>query len=565
MKDTLKNIWEQLYPTSDIGLLETFLNELGSKKHALKAEHPDWYKDAVVYALYVDLFAENFAELTKKLDYLQQLGVNCLWLLPILDSPMRDAGFDIRNYDRIRNDLLGLPENFTKSEQEEIFENFLNEAHSRGLRVIFDIALNHVSDTHPWFQQAITEPENPYRDYFIWSDDTSRYSGARVIFKGIETSNWEPFGNTNYFHRFFSFQPDLNYRNPHLLLDMLRNFIYWQQIGVDGFRVDAIPYLWKEEGTDCENLPQTHLIMKFFRLVLDSLKQDTLLLAEACQHPKKVVEYFGNGDECQGAYHFPLMPMIFKAIAKHDTEPIVTILNRNTTPEIPANCQWFTFLRCHDELSLELVYVSESDRKYIHDTYCRKPEWDFRQGEGISARLANLMEYDERRIGLAYSIMATLQGTPVIYYGDEFGKENDEAFYKEMTAYTGKDDTRFLVRGKIDWKLLEKQLKDETSFQSNVLKRLKTILKVRKKHPAFGRGTLEFKPLKNTDNTTNPHVLAYTRTFGNDQLLIVQNLSNRPQNVLVDFGKNLKELLSHHVFDSEMIAIAPYAYYWFSI
>lgn len=565
IEEQLRNIWVQLYPASDMQLLETFLNELESKKRDSKPEQPDWYKDAVVYSLYVDLFAGDFAKLTQKLDYLKQLGVSCLWLLPILDSPMRDAGFDIRNYDRIRNDLLGLPSEFKKEEQEKVFLKFLNEAHSRGLRVIFDIALNHVSETHPWFQQAILSKENPYRDYFIWSDDTLRYSDARIIFKGMETSNWEPKGDAYYFHRFFNFQPDLNYRNPHVLLDMIQNFVYWQQLGVDGFRADAIPYLWKEEETDCENLHQTHLIMKFFRLTLDSLKPGTLLLAEACQHPTKVVEYFGAGDECQGAYHFPLMPMIYKAIAKHDTKPIVNILNQNITPKIPDNCQWFTFLRCHDELSLELVYVSEPDRKYIHDNYCRKPEWDFRQGEGISARLADLMEHDEQRIGLAYSIITTIPGTPVIYYGDEFGKENDYAFYKEMTACTGKDDTRFLVRGKIDWELLEKQLEKETSFQSKVFKTLKNILKIRKEHPVFGRGTLEFKQIKNEDGSKNSHVLSYTRTLGNDKILVVQNLSDKPQNILVDQNKQLKDLLSACLFDSRCIAMPPYSYYWFQI
>lgn len=564
MQNTIKNIWSQLYPDDDKKILEDFLEELASLKRNENTSSVDWYKDAVVYSLYVDLFAKNFEGLTGKLDYLQKLGVNCLWLLPILDSPMRDAGFDIRNYDLIRHELLGLPENFTKNEQEKIFGKFLKEAHSRGLRVIFDIALNHVSETHTWFQQALLSEQNPFHDYFIWSDDTSKYAEARIIFKGMEKSNWEPKGNSNFFHRFFNFQPDLNYRNPKVLLSMMRNFIYWQQLGVDGFRADAIPYLWKENGTDCENLPQTHLIVKFFRAVLDSIKPGTLLLAEACQQPKKVVEYMGKGDECHAAYHFPLMPMIYKAIAKHEAEPIENVLSTKITPEIPYNSQWFNFVRCHDELSLELVYVSEEDRKYIHEQYCREPEWDFRLGEGISARLANLMQFDERRIGLVYSIISSLHGTPVIYYGDEFGKENDYDYYKETTQLTGKDDTRFLVRGKINWQNLENQLKNNSTFQSKVFSRITTILKIRKEHPAFGRGEIQFLKMNHPCGKPNTHILAYNRIFENDKLLVVQNLSDKPETVVVD-DKSVKliDLLSGKVFNETNLEMEPYGYYWF--
>lgn len=563
IQDKTRSIWAQLYPQNE-KLLDDFLKELSSLKIEKKPTNTDWYKDAVVYSLYVDLFAKNFDGLTEKLDYLQNLGVNCLWLLPILDSPMRDAGFDIRNYDLIRHELLGLSEDFTKSEQEKVFGKFLKEAHSRGLRVIFDVALNHVSETHAWFQQAIQSEDNPYHDYFIWSDNTSKYADARIIFKGMEKSNWEPKGNSNFFHRFFNFQPDLNYRNPKVLLSILRVFIYWQQMGVDGFRTDAIPYIWKEEGTDCENLPQTHQIVKFFRCILDSIKPGTLLLAEACQQPKKVIEYMGDGDECHAAYHFPLMPMIYKAIAKHESNPIENVLSTKVTPKIPDNSQWFTFIRCHDELSLELVYVSEEDRKYIHEQYCREPEWDFRMGEGISARLANLMQFDERRIGLVYSIITSLPGTPVIYYGDEFGKGNDNEYYKETTKLTGKDDTRFLVRGKIDWQNLENQLKDKSTFESKIINRIINILTVRKQHPAFGRGKIDFLKLNDSFGNQNTHILAYNRIFKDDKLLIIQNLSDTIEQVVVNQTlANQVDLLSNKTLNETVLEIEPYGYHWF--
>jgi maltose alpha-D-glucosyltransferase / alpha-amylase len=329
----------------------------------------------------------------------------------------------------------------------------------------------------------------------------------------METSNWEPCGEWFFFHRFFNFQPDLNYRNPEVLLAMSRNLLYWQSMGVDGFRADAIPYLWKEEGTDCENLPQTHTIVKFFRAILDYVKPGTLLLAEACQQPATVVEYMGNGDECHAAYHFPLMPQLYKAIASKNAEPVKHTLSPAVTPKIPENSQWFTFLRCHDELSLELVYVSEEDRKYIHENYCHEPLWDFRLGEGISARLANLMQFDDRKIGLAFSMMLSLPGTPVIYYGDEFGKENDHDFYREMTKMVGKDDTRFLVRGKINWDLHKKQLHDPQSFQSKVFNRLQQMLHIRNHYKAFGRGTIEFIELEDHRGNPTPHLLAFTRNL----------------------------------------------------
>jgi maltose alpha-D-glucosyltransferase/alpha-amylase len=530
----------------------------------------DWYKDAIVYALYVNLFNEDFNGLTEKLDYLQDLGVNCLWLLPILDSPMRDAGFDIKKYDRIRPELLGLTNDSSKEEQEAVFGNFLEESHSRGIRVIFDIAINHSSDKHPWFLEAKKSADNPYRDYYIWTNDTLLYKDARLLFKGIEDSNWEPNGDEwNYFHRFFSFQPDLNYKNPDVLLAMSKNLLYWQEMGVDGFRADAIPYLWKEEGTNCENLPKTHIIVKFFRAILDYVNPGTLLLAEACQKPNEVVKYMGDGDECHAAYHFPLMPMMFKAIAMEDGRPIKQTLSPDVTPEIPESSQWLSFLRVHDELSLELVYVTEEDRKFIHDNYCHQPEWDFRIGEGISARLSELMQRDERKIALAYSLMLTLTGTPVVYYGDEFGKWNDEKYYAEQIKLTGKDDTRFLVRGRIDWNKLQENLKDEENFHSRVFNLISNMLNTRKDEKVFGRGKTVFIHAETVSGQPSEKVLAYTRNYKGEKLLLIHNLSSGPLHIKNPYPDNDMMLLFPNGFSvddtNSSLHFEAYGFVWLRI
>ncbi len=568
-KDRLYSLWRELYPENSVEKLDAFLAETKPLQNAEKPEPVDWYKDAVIYSLYVDLFNKDFSGLIEKLDYLEDLGVNCLWLLPILDSPMRDAGSDIRNYDRIRADLLRLPEGFDKSEQEIVFGNFLKEAHRRGIRVIFDVAINHTSDQNPWFQEARKSEDNPFRDFYIWSKDTSLYGEARLLFKGIEDSNWEPLGDWYYFHRFFSFQPDLNYKNPEVLLAMSKNLLYWQSMGVDGFRADAIPYLWKEAGTNCENLPKTHTIVKFFRAILDYVQPGSLLLAEACQKPKEVVKYLGNGDECHAAYHFPLMPMMFKAIAMGSGQPIRHTLSPEVTPQIPAIGQWLTFLRVHDELSLELVYVSEEDRKYIHEHYCHKPEWDFRVGEGISARLSELFERDERRIALSYSLMLTITGSPVVYYGDEFGKLNDEAYYREQIKLTGKDDTRFLVRGRIDWQKLENDLKDPENFHARVYETIKSLLNTRKEHAAFGRGNTQFLDVQDADGKPAEQMLAYLRSTSEENILVLNNLSAQPVEVKHPLPDNHVFVLNLKGFsyneESHTFLLEPYGFVWLGV
>ncbi len=554
----LHQSFKHLYADSSDELFYQFIAELDVLKEKITSTYKsaDWYKDVTVYSLYVDLFNKDFGGLIDKIDYLKDLGVSCLWLLPILDSPMKDAGFDIKDYRSIRKDLFQLPDNASSDQEKVLFKRFLDEAHSKGMKVIFDIAMNHTSIEHEWFQESGKSKNNPYRDYYIWNEDTEKYKDARLLFKGMCPSNWEKEGDCYFFHRFFEFQPDLNYRNPEVLLAMTRNMLFWLEQGVDGFRADAVPYIWKEDGTNCENLPKTHTVVKFFRAALDYVKPGTLLLAEACQKPYDVVEYIKTGDECHAAYHFPLMPQMFKAIAQESTEPILKTLSLDITPAIPDDSQWFTFLRCHDELSLELVYVNEQDRAYIHSNYCHQPEWDFRVGEGISARLSELFKFDVQKLSLAYSLMLSLPGTPVIYYGDEFGKANDSDYYREMIEMTGKNDTRFLVRGKIDWDEVNSLLADEKSFNAQVFKRLKKLINTRKQFKAFGRGNIEWI------DKSNSSLLVFKRKFETEELLIIHNLSKTEQ--VLDFEILAKQdLLNQELVSKNGQLIVPaQSFYW---
>jgi len=576
MEDTvskMSQIWQSLYPDAGTTVLQSFMEQLYEVKSEIifPPHKKEWYKDAIVYSLYVDLFNKDFPGLENKLDYLQDLGVNCLWLLPILDSPGKDAGFDIKDYRSIRPDLLGLPPESSNDEKAAVFAGFLDKAHKKGIRVIFDIAINHTSDQHPWFLESRSSYDNPFRDYYMWAEDDKGYRNARIIFKGLCESNWEKDGDQYFFHRFFEFQPDLNYRNPDVLIAMAENLIFWLKLGVDGFRADAIPYLWKEEGTDCENLPQTHMLVKFFRAVIDYIRPQTLLLAEACQKPYEVVKYFGEGDECHAGYHFPLMPQMFKSLHMQNSSPVADVLSKEVTPDIPKGSQWFTFLRCHDELSLELVYVTEEDRKYIHDNYCLKPEWNFRLGQGVSARLSELMERDPARIGLAYAMMLSLPGTPVIYYGDEFGKFNDQEYYEEMIKLTGKDDTRFLVRGKLNWDQIESELNDSGSFSSEVYRQVSNLINTRKKYPIFGRGILEMIEVSDTDGNDVHEVMGYHRTYSCNSILVLLNLSDKEKHVSLPTARlktYKQDMLGQDVIIDEgnkSLKIPAKGYYWFFV
>jgi maltose alpha-D-glucosyltransferase/alpha-amylase len=570
---TMTSIWEQLYPGTEKASLKDFIARLKLSKNeiTLPDQEEEWYKDATVYSLYVDLFNNDFPGLEQKIDYLQELGVNCLWLLPILDSPGKDAGFDISDYRSIRPDLLGVSHDADNDAKASVFARFMEKAHKKGLRVIFDIAINHTSDEHPWFIESRKSEDNPYRDFYMWADDDKAYADARIIFKGLCESNWEKDGDHFFFHRFFEFQPDLNYRNPEVLISMTENMIYWLKLGVDGFRADAIPYLWKEEGSDCENLPETHLIVKFFRAALDYVRPQTLLLAEACQKPIEVVKYFGDGDECHAGYHFPLMPQMFKALHMQDSTPVSKVLSREITPDIPKGSQWFTFLRCHDELSLELVYVTEEDRKYIHDNYCKKPEWNFRLGQGVSARLSELFDRNPKKIALAYAMMLSLPGTPVIYYGDEFGKLNDEDYYREMIKLTGKDDTRFLVRGRLNWEQIDSELNTVGSYASQVYSAVSLLLKTRNKYPTFGRGKMEMLKITSPSGKNITQVMGYYRSWTCNRLLILLNLSEEEQIITLPSERLKtfeKDMLGQAVTldeENNTLSIAPLGYYWFFI
>lgn len=570
LTQNLRKIWDSLYPESPSTQLELFISELEAFKqnNPLSEQDVKWYKDAIVYSLYVDLYNEDFDGLEEKLPYLSDLGVNCIWLLPILESPMKDVGFDISRYNRVRRELLGLDENASDEERENRFSSFLAKAHDHGLKVIFDIAMNHTSDQHEWFQESRKSTGNAYRDYYIWSPDKNRYTETRLLFKGMVNSNWEPDGDWYYFHRFFEFQPDLNYHNPTVLFEMSRILMYWIGQGVDGLRADAIPYLWKKEGTNCENLPETHLIIKFFRAIIDYLRPNTLLLAEACQPPKEVVKYFGENDECHAGYHFPLMPQIFKSLATAEARPIMEVLSSQVTPAINNENQWFTFLRVHDELTLEMV--SEEDRKIIHDYYCRDPRWDFRVGEGVAARLSELMEFNPGKYGLAYSVMLTLPGTPLVYYGDEFGKPNDEAYYEEKIEETGYTDSRYFVRGKIDWGKWQNELDNPDSFHSKVYRKVKKQLAVRKSTKVFGRGSIDWLEILDTDENPIPSVLAFIREYEEEQVMVVHNLSEETQNtnLRVNFvTENDYDMLEQQVTQNEegYLVLPPYSYHWFKL
>jgi len=375
---------------------------------------PLWYQHAVFYEVYVRAFADgngdghgDFIGLTSKLDYFVELGIDCLWLLPMYPSPLKDDGYDIADYYGLHPDYGTLDD----------FKTFLVEAHKRGLRVIADLVLNHTSDQHPWFQAARSFKESPYRNYYVWSDTDQKYAEARIIFLDTEKSNWtwDEAAGQYFWHRFYASQPDLNFDNLAVQTEMINVLRFWLDLGLDGFRADAVPYLFERDGTNCENLPETHAFLKEIRHYIDEHYPGRIMLAEANQWPQDLRPYFGDGDEFHMGFHFPVMPRLYMALAKGDRAPIVDILN--ATPSIPANCQWATFLRNHDELTLEMV--TDEERQWMWQTYA--PEARMRINLGIRRRLAPLLDGELRKIALLYSILLTLPGSPVLYYGDEIG------------------------------------------------------------------------------------------------------------------------------------------------
>ncbi|WP_047197381.1 maltose alpha-D-glucosyltransferase [Caldimonas brevitalea] len=536
-----------------------------------------WYKDAVIYQVNVKAFYDSnddgigdFKGLTSKLDYIKELGVNTIWLMPFYPSPLRDDGYDISDYHNVH------PMYGTRHD----FRIFLREAHRRGLKVITELVINHTSDTHPWFQAARRAPPGSIkRDYYVWSDDDQKYKGTRIIFTDTETSNWtwDPVAKAYYWHRFFSHQPDLNFDNPHVLKAVFRTMRFWLDMGVDGFRLDAIPYLIERDGTNNENLPETHQIIKQLRAAIDARYKNRFLLAEANQWPEDVREYFGNGDECHMCYHFPLMPRIYMSIAQEDRYPIIEIMQQ--TPEIPETCQWAIFLRNHDELTLEMVTSKERD--YMYNTYAADPR--ARINLGIRRRLAPLMENDPDRVKLMNSLLLSMPGSPIIYYGDEIGM-GDNVFVGDRNGvrtpmqwspdrnagFSRADPQRLYLPPIMDpvYGFQAVNVEAQSRAPSSLLNWTRRMLAVRNTSKAFGRGRRTYlKP-------GNRKILAYLSEYADDVILCVANMSRTAQPVELDLarfkGRVPVEMLGRVTFPPigdlpYLLTLPAYGFYWFKL
>jgi maltose alpha-D-glucosyltransferase / alpha-amylase len=535
-----------------------------------------WYKDAVIYQLHVRTFCDSngdgigdFVGLTQRLDYLQELGTNTIWLLPFYPSPLRDDGYDIADYTTVHPSYGTLDD----------FKAFLTAAHNRGLRVIIEMVMNHTSDQHPWFQEARSSQDNPKRDWYVWSDTDTKYKGVRIIFIDTELSNWswDPVSKSYYWHRFFSHQPDLNFDNPVVFEAMWEIMRFWLDMGVDGFRLDAVPYLVEREGTSCENLPETHAIIKEVRKRLDQFYPGKMLLAEANQWPADVRAYFGDGDEFHAAFHFPLMPRMFMAVKLEDRKPIIEILDQ--TPPIPENCQWCIFLRNHDELTLEMV--TDVERDYMYDEYAT--DKTMRINLGIRRRLAPMMENDRRRIELLNGLLMSMPGTPIVYYGDEIGMGDniylgDRNGVRTPMQWNGGTNAGFsfadperLYSPLISNSVYGYQVVNVDSqrrFSHSLLSWMKALIKTRNSYRVFSRGTMEFL------RPSNHRVLAYIRELGNERILVVNNLSSSAQAVELDvqrykgyipiemFGRNLFPRFGELPY---LLTLGPYQFYWFRL
>ena len=541
---------------------------------------PDWFKRAVFYEVLIRSFKDSDGDgagdlrgLTDKLDYLHWLGVDCLWLPPFYPSPLRDGGYDVSDYKGV------LPEFGTL----EDFSRFVRLAHDRSMRVIIDFVMNHTSDQHPWFQASRENPDGPYGDFYVWADDDTGYPDARIIFVDTETSNWtfDPVRRQYFWHRFFGHQPDLNYDNPAVgeaIIDALR---FWLDLGIDGFRLDAVPYLFEEEGTNCENLPRTHGFLKQVRKVIDDEYPDTVLLSEANQWPADVVEYFGEfsagGDECHMAFHFPVMPRIFMAVRRESRYPVSEIMAQ--TPLIPANCQWGIFLRNHDELTLEMV--TDDERDYMWAEYAKDPR--MKANIGIRRRLAPLLENDTDQIELFTAMLLSLPGSPVLYYGDEIGMGDniwlgDRDSVRTPMQWTPDRNAGFSTAepGRLTLPVVMDavygyQVTNVESYLTNTSSLLhwtRHMIEVRKENPAFGLG--DFTDI----GGSNPSVLSYVREFGDDIVLCVNNLSRFPQPVELDLrrheGYQPIELMGGVRFPPigelpYLLTLAPHGFYWFRL
>jgi maltose alpha-D-glucosyltransferase / alpha-amylase len=535
-----------------------------------------WYKSAVIYQVHVRAFYDSngdgigdFDGLAQKLDYLRDLGVDAIWLMPFFPSPLRDDGYDIADYTSVHPSYGTL----------EDFKKFLAAAHDRQIRVIVEMVLNHTSDQHPWFQESRSSRDNPRRDWYVWSDTDTRYKGTRIIFLDTEMSNWawDPISKSYYWHRFFSHQPDLNYDNPTVREQMWNVMKFWLDLGVDGFRLDAVPYLVEREGTSCENLPETHAIIKDLRKRLDTEYPGRMLLAEANQWPADLRPYFGDADEFHMAFHFPLMPRMFMALKLEDRKPITEILQQ--TPEIPPSCQWALFLRNHDELTLEMV--TDIERDYMYDSYALSKT--MRINLGIRRRLAPLLDNDRRRIELMNGMLLSLPGTPIVYYGDEIGMGDnvnlgDRNGVRTPMQWNGGWNGGFsaadpeslyspLLLNPVYGFQAVNVLSQKRSEHS-LLSWMQHIVRVRKSAPVFGSGSIEFL------YPANHRVLAYVRQLDKETILVVNNLSSSAQAVELDlrnykgripiemFGKNLFPRIGSLPY---LLTMGPYQFYWFRL
>jgi maltose alpha-D-glucosyltransferase/alpha-amylase len=538
-----------------------------------------WYKSAIFYEVFVRAFADSNGDgigdlpgLVSRLDYLQDLGVDVLWLLPITPSPLRDHGYDVSDYFGIHPDYGTLQD----------FRTLVTEAHRRGLRIVVELIPNHTSDQHPWFQ-ASRDPLHPeharYRDWYVWSETDTRYADARIIFLDSEPSNWtyDPARGAYYWHRFFYHQPDLNYDNPEVQRAMLRVVQFWMDQGVDGIRVDAPPYLYEREGTNCENLPETHAYLKRLRAFVDAYAPGTLLLSEANQWPEDVRPYFGDGDEFHMNFHFPLMPRIFMALARADRTPIEEIMAR--TPTLPDACQWGTFLRCHDELTLEMVTPEE--REFMWSYYAPEPR--MRLNLGIRRRLASLLDGDRRKIELANAMLFALPGSPFLYYGDEIGMGDniwleDRGGVRTPMQWDTRPNAGFstapadrLYAPVIDDAVFGYQhvnVAAQRAEADSLWQTLRKMLSVRKEQPAFSQGSCEFL------ESGSRSVLAVIRAHDAETIVALHNLSSQPQPIQLDLrrwkGMRVRDLLAdrvlHNVSDNaEMLTLQPYQYTWLEL
>ncbi len=534
---------------------------------------PLWYKDAVFYEIHVKAYADgsgdgigDFQGLIGKLDYLKWLGVDCLWLLPFYPSPLRDDGYDVA-------DFLTVAEQYGTMQD---VKRLLDEAHSRGMRVIVDLVLNHTSDRHTWFQEARSAPTSPKRAFYVWSDTDRKYDKARIIFIDTEKSNWtwDPEAKAFYWHRFFSHQPDLNYDNPEVREAMLDTMTFWLDQGLDGFRCDAVPYLFEREGTICENLPETHDYLKDIRRRIDASYQGRILLAEANQWPTDVRPYFGDGDEFHMAFNFPLMPRLYMGVRSETRDPIIDMFTH--TPEIPENCQWCLFLRNHDELTLEMC--SGEERDYMYYTYARDPS--MRRNIGIGRRLTPLLDNDRRKIELLNSLVFTLPGSPIIYYGDEIGmgdnvklKDRDgvrtpmQWTMDRNAGFSSCDPAQLYLPVVADpvYGYQAVNVESQKDSPHSLLQWMRRMIAVRKRFVAFGRGTITFL------RPANGKVLAYLRRHEATVLLLVHNLAESAQAVELDLkeftGRIPIELFGESRFAEVtdrpyVLTLTPYGYFW---